>query len=215
MNLSTAGNWLFCNRRWLDPLKRDEREKLEHNYDKLCASFPAFARCSKNMFIQFLMDVTVAWTERIAETPRRPAAASATASASLPPNIHAQQHHIPNPSNAQATRYVMSYDQALRGPCPARPAEHRAIAPGDYATARDPVPSDLFPSDSDGSSPYDPAGSSPDDSADGGGAATPAAAALNAGEAVDLRLYQHWSASGPALRVEAGELERFGRSASF
>ena len=72
-----------------------------------------------------------------------------------------------------------------------------------------------FSCDSDGSSPYDPAGSSPDDSADGGGAATAAAAALNAGEAVDLRLYQHWSASGPALRVEAGELERFGRSASF
>ena len=198
MNLRTAGNWLFCNRRWLNPLKRDEREKLEQNYDKLCASFPAFARCSKTMFIQFLMDVTVAWTERIAETPRRSAAAAAL-------SAHAPPRQDPSLSNASTTPYVMSYDQALRGPCPARPAE-RHQPPCDACRPASPDPP-TSRSGSPGSSPYD--------SADDGGAAM-GDAELNAGEAMDMRLFRHWAASGPAaLRVEAGELEQFGRSKSF
>ena len=37
---------------------------------------------------------------------------------------------------------------------------------------------------------------------------------LNAGEAVDMKLFRHWTTSGAGLLVDAGELEQFGRSKS-
>jgi hypothetical protein len=38
---------------------------------------------------------------------------------------------------------------------------------------------------------------------------------LNAGEAVDMKLFERWTTSEAGLRVDAGELEQFGRSKSF
>ena len=59
---------------------------------------------------------------------------------------------------------------------------------------------------------------SPYDSAEDGAAVGESARApawLNAGEALDMSLHAHWASSEPALRVDACELEQFGRSKSF
>ena len=209
-----AGNWLFCNRRWLNPLKREDREKLERNYDKLCASFPVFALCPKNMFIHCVMDVTVAWTEVLVDTPRKTLAAAPHSSHALAP------YNAPFPDTTPPfPQHAAPYVRHDRAPAHcfgmvwpgAAPAGLRAAV--DCAGGFSPSgPADLSPADlSACSSP----GSSPYDSADDGGAAM-GDAELNAGEAMDMRLFRHWAASGPAaLRVEAGELEQFGRSKSF
>jgi hypothetical protein len=61
----TAGNWLFCNRRWLDPAQAEDRAQLDRAYGALCASFPAFASCSKADFLRTLAEVAGNWANRI------------------------------------------------------------------------------------------------------------------------------------------------------
>ena len=63
----SAGNWLFCHRRWLDPRIPEERQILDSNYDGLCATFPGFATCSKADYIKILADVCEAWSSRAGE----------------------------------------------------------------------------------------------------------------------------------------------------
>ena len=62
---SSAGNWLFCHRRWLDPRIPEELQILDRNYDGLCATFPGFASCSKANFLQILTDVCASWPTRL------------------------------------------------------------------------------------------------------------------------------------------------------
>lgn len=61
----TAGNWLFCNRRWLNPADAEDRRALEQAYDTLCVKHPAFTSCTKSEFLQRLHDVCRTWNERI------------------------------------------------------------------------------------------------------------------------------------------------------
>jgi hypothetical protein len=70
---STAGNWLFCNRRWLDPRDADDRSILEQEYTRLCGSFPRFAACTKKRFFEVLTDVCESWTVKTADLPLKAA----------------------------------------------------------------------------------------------------------------------------------------------
>ena len=56
--LRSAGNWLFCNRRWLDPSHPQDRARLDAGYDALCAAFPAFAACPRAAFLARLARVS-------------------------------------------------------------------------------------------------------------------------------------------------------------
>ena len=202
---------------------------MEYNYDKLCAAFPVFARCSKNMFIHCLMDVSIAWAEVVVE-PRKISSGIPTSSQSsqLPTTTLAMQHrHFLSgltpfqQSGMQAACSGLVYGerymdfQRAAAVSPYEP--YAGHGPEADLSPYDPEasPSDsagLSPCDSVDLSPGDSAGDSPYDSADDGGADD---AELNAGEAVDMKLFQHWAASEPVLRVAAGELEQFGRSKSF
>ena len=66
-----AGNWLFSDRRWLDPRVSSEREILEANYDALCTAFPSFRACSKARFIENVGEVCAPWSELIEEARRQ------------------------------------------------------------------------------------------------------------------------------------------------
>ena len=196
----TAGNWLFCNRRWLDPLKREERERLESSYDKLCESFPVFARCSKAQFIQCLMDVTIAWSDRINEVPRKSSGASTRKDSTRVPSpgcFDGPPHQDPTSPSMAASAYPMSYDQALL-------RQRGLVWDGRTGPAAMWAEQCVRLDCGDDSSPCD----SGDDSAG-------CEWELNAGEAVDMKLFQHWASSASGLRVEASELEHFGRSKSF
>jgi hypothetical protein len=67
---SSAGNWLFCNRKWLNPLDLADRLQLEINYDALSGAYPEFLSCPKPIFIQHVADVAAAWTNRLKECDR-------------------------------------------------------------------------------------------------------------------------------------------------
>eukprot|EP00291_Cryptomonas_curvata_P009805 CAMPEP_0172183184 /NCGR_PEP_ID=MMETSP1050-20130122/18836_1 /TAXON_ID=233186 /ORGANISM="Cryptomonas curvata, Strain CCAP979/52" /LENGTH=219 /DNA_ID=CAMNT_0012856757 /DNA_START=358 /DNA_END=1014 /DNA_ORIENTATION=+ len=60
---SSAGNWLFCNRRWLEPSDSVDRANLEKNYDMLSQLYPEFSACSKADFLLHLSQVTTAWDQ--------------------------------------------------------------------------------------------------------------------------------------------------------
>ena len=60
---SSAGNWLFCNCRWLEPSDSTDRAHLEKNYDMLCQLYPEFRACSKADFLLHLSQVTAAWNQ--------------------------------------------------------------------------------------------------------------------------------------------------------
>jgi hypothetical protein len=197
---STAGNWLFCNRRWLDPLNRDERQILESNYDGLCASFPVIATmCTKARFILCVMDVHVAWSDRIAESSRKcPAAPKPHGPASA-----RRRSHPP------AAGHLSAHAWAMGSPDDAPFGAGAACIWDISSTAASPSSCRHAGSSAD-ASPYDSADDGP-----ARGEWARCAAGLNAGEAVDLSLHEHWATSVPALRVDARELERFGRSTSF
>jgi len=208
---STAGNWLFCNRRWLNPLNREERITLESNYEKLCVAFPIIARCSKKRFIQCVMDVSISWSDRIEESSRKCAAAPA---AKKPPTCSHRTNEppLPVPTSSHGWSVAAPHDGALRMHAGnlwyalSMAASHPPYHIGSSADA----------------SPYDSAeeGSASEHESS---AAPPACkddperspVALNAGEAMDASLHEHWASSVPALRVDARELEQFGRSKSF
>jgi hypothetical protein len=70
---STAGHWLFCNRRWLSPSHPPDRARLDAGYDALCADFPAFAACPRHHFIARLAHVSATWTAAQRRVSRAPA----------------------------------------------------------------------------------------------------------------------------------------------
>ena len=60
----SAGNWLFCNRRWLNPDDQDDRAVLEENYTALASMFPEFAAaCSRVDFFVHLSEVIGLWNK--------------------------------------------------------------------------------------------------------------------------------------------------------
>jgi hypothetical protein len=195
---STAGNWLFCNRRWLNPLDREDRQTLDHNYDKLCLVFPAFARCSKATFIHVLMDVSISWSDRIGDGVRRAACPSMLSSTPSSPSGASWPDDV-------RCALIHPFDEV--GP---HSGESGAEEP-DKVSRRDPTALRFVSSGATSS-----AGSGPVffDGAYGFGALAAGRGVLNAGEAVDMKLHEHW-ACVPTLRIEASELERFGRSKSF
>ena len=65
---STAGNWLFSHRRWLDPCKMREKIVLEQAYDHLCTTFPEFAACSRLKFLDCITAVCSSWSSRVCES---------------------------------------------------------------------------------------------------------------------------------------------------
>ena len=69
--IRVAGNWLFFNRRWLDPRRKDDLELLNRNYNELCASFPPFEACSRDKFMHVLEHFCTAWTA-VANPARKP-----------------------------------------------------------------------------------------------------------------------------------------------
>ena len=52
-----AGEWLFCDRRWLNPADPVDRARLESGYVALCADFPEFAACPRRAFLTRLAEV--------------------------------------------------------------------------------------------------------------------------------------------------------------
>jgi hypothetical protein len=54
---SSAGNWIFSNRRWLNPANPYDRARLDASYDALCAAFPAFAACPRAHFLACIAGV--------------------------------------------------------------------------------------------------------------------------------------------------------------
>ena len=60
--LRSAGNWLFCNRRWLNPSFPPDRARLDAGYDALCAAFPAAAACPRSIFLTRIAHVSTAWS---------------------------------------------------------------------------------------------------------------------------------------------------------
>jgi hypothetical protein len=54
---SSAGNWIFGNRRWLNPANPYDRARLDAGYDALCAAFPAFAACPRAHFLACIAGV--------------------------------------------------------------------------------------------------------------------------------------------------------------
>ncbi len=67
---STAGNWLFCFRRWRDPRDSEDLEALEREYASLCSAFPRFAAsCSKDRFLACIVSVCAPWFAKIRDEP--------------------------------------------------------------------------------------------------------------------------------------------------
>eukprot|EP00292_Cryptomonas_paramecium_P007605 CAMPEP_0113686054 /NCGR_PEP_ID=MMETSP0038_2-20120614/15056_1 /TAXON_ID=2898 /ORGANISM="Cryptomonas paramecium" /LENGTH=352 /DNA_ID=CAMNT_0000606293 /DNA_START=62 /DNA_END=1120 /DNA_ORIENTATION=- /assembly_acc=CAM_ASM_000170 len=56
-----SGNQVYCNRRWLRPSVSADRALLERNYEAVCFSFPSFAQCSLETFLEVLEDVGMSW----------------------------------------------------------------------------------------------------------------------------------------------------------
>ncbi len=160
-------------------------------------------RCSKAKFIQHIMDVSISWSERIGKPTSRTQADYQAPAIDTPPAITTPtSFHLADIASPRAAHL------------------HDASS-----TSSSPPPCHHIGSSAD-ASPYDSAeeGAAMEEDDDREGAApSPACeedpglapAGLNAGEAVDMSLHEHWAGSVPGLRVDACELEQFGRSKSF
>jgi hypothetical protein len=147
------------------------------------------------------MDVTIAWSDRLGASSHNKSAAT-------------WQHRV---SHEQVQRVLIPYynsPQSVEAAllCMQQPANRVSPdasmeeMPGDQNHAIDACSTGACSGDV---SPYD----SGDDGVVvvvGGGGDE-----LNAGEAVDMKLFERWTTSEAGLRVDAGELEQFGRSKSF
>ena len=220
-----AGNWLFCNRRWLNPQDVQDRMELECNYDALVSKFPAFARCPRFRFLQCLSEVCV---ERAAEHPDgiyRASAGSPSTDASCEERDESPHFHHPLACNVQCGAVsgssVLGKREHSSGPGAAGLSWSRTPSAGGNYFSGAGFEFQRIPS-TDSELDWSPAECPPAKRA----AVDLCVAAVgtawwarpapepNAGEAVDIGLYEHW-VSVPRLRVEACELEQFGRSTSF
>ncbi len=57
-----AGNWLFSSRRWRNPDNMHDRAALNAGYDALAATFPAFSRSSRDLFLATISDICAGWS---------------------------------------------------------------------------------------------------------------------------------------------------------
>jgi hypothetical protein len=210
---------------------------LEYNYDALTAKFPAFARCPRFRFLQCLTEVCTAASSERANDHR-----AATLSPSLdsdadrdvswtpestPPPTCAPASSSPAPTSCAAAIETQRPVPAAAWEGAPKPAGSRfAETSLGIGIKRASSADATLTWHSDAAAPIkrcrSAAPAAAGDAGDAGCLAWFAAAwvaggawaGLNAGEAVDAGLYQHW-ASIPTLRVDAGDLERFGRSTSF
>lgn len=224
-----AGNWLFSNRRWCDPSVPRDRDQLDSAYNHLVVRFPAFTQCSYHHFIKCVsvaceavnqqryddhspvvsspdiaFDYEAAHRDEVFPAPASfpiPYHSDTAFSYAFPPTSHMVDLSLPAGHFAAGVHILHPQ------------ASYPAVAPADAAS-----PFHAFPN---------PAACRALDHAEVSVAVISSAATspeesswedeqreLNAGEDMDVRLHYHW-ATNPTLRVEASELERFGRSTSF
>ncbi len=145
------------------------------------------------------MDVTIAWSDRINEVPRKSSGATSRKDSPrmLSPACFDAPHQDPTSPSMPASGYPMGYDQAL-------------LRQRGWVWDGRAVPAARWAEQCVGLDCGDD--SSPCDSGDDGAGCE---WELNAGETVDMKLFQRWTSSESCLRVEASELELFGRSKSF
>ena len=215
--LRTAGNWLFCNRRWLNPIEDNDRVVLEDNYLMLCKRFPPFASCTQKHFLQCLRDVCTSWSERSSE---KCLGACTSPDCSMPSSVplstvrndderHSTHTCAANTRNGQIESSSSSGEEEK--PVHLREATSSSIKRTLSASAGDGSGRDL-PNDQ-------PAKRSKMEEDHElaqmlNALAYSQAWPLNAGETVDKTLFEHW-VSIPCLRIDPNELEHFGRSSSF
>ena len=61
MAFRLADNWLFGNRRWLNPRVPEELSILARKYGEICEAFPMFERCSRDRYIHIIMSICSSW----------------------------------------------------------------------------------------------------------------------------------------------------------
>jgi hypothetical protein len=202
-----AGKRLFCNRRWLNPNDPDDRTNLEHSYDALTAQFPAFARCTRSDFLQCLAEVCAAASSERASDDR-------AAALSPSPDADADRDESWSPESFDADRNEggssersSSLSSDFSSSSPVLAAFESIDASPSAVPALERFPQMTGAAVGEG-------GLNPVRVADGAAAWAGADTGLNAGEAVDIGLFQRW-ASAPTSDVDPGDLENFGRSRSF
>jgi hypothetical protein len=85
--LRSAGNWLFCFRRWRDPRDSEDLEALEREYARLCSSFPRFAAaCSKDRFISCIAGICTTWSAKSRDEPPKSPLQESGDALSTPPH---------------------------------------------------------------------------------------------------------------------------------
>ena len=58
MAFRLAGNWLYGNRRWLNPRVPEELSILARKYGEICRAFPMFERCSRERYIEIISEIS-------------------------------------------------------------------------------------------------------------------------------------------------------------
>ena len=154
--------------------------------------------CTKSRFILCVMDVYMAWSDRIDASSRKCSAAS------TPPTSYASAA-----SHRRSEPAAMGHSSVLGWPDDVPFGTGAGCWSAAASMPASPPPCLHIGSSAD-ASPYDSAEEGPTRSEP---ARSPGP--LNAGEALDVSLHEHWAGSVPALRVDARELEQFGRSTSF
>ena len=71
MAFRLADNWLFGNRRWLNPRIPEELGILVRRYGEICRAFPMFERCSRQRYIHIITNICSSWCGGIVPKVRR------------------------------------------------------------------------------------------------------------------------------------------------
>ena len=97
---SSAGHWLFCNRRWLSPSHPPDRARLDAGYDALCAAFPAFAACPRHRVLATIAHVSATWSAAMDYHNPRPPAGPTAGSNPSPTPAAGGDGKVPSPAAA-------------------------------------------------------------------------------------------------------------------